>query len=104
MFARLGLRPTCCGLRVAAIVGHVLFRNALPLTVLVAGMLSASSASAQFSVVDETSETKWGATAYAGGDVDTLGNYQFGIRVNYRLIQVKPSQLFIGFCEQKNRK
>ena len=58
--------------------------------VLVAGMLSAPSASAQFSVVDESSETKWGATAYAGGDVDTLGNYQLGLRVNYRLIQVKP--------------
>ena len=50
----------------------------------------AGGADAQFALPEETSETKWGATAYAGGDVDSLGNFQFGIRANYRLLQIKP--------------
>lgn len=50
----------------------------------------AGTARAQFALPEETTETKWGATAYGGGDVDSLGNYQFGIRANYRLLQVKP--------------
>jgi hypothetical protein len=62
-------------------------------------------AHAQFALPEETSETKWGGTAYGGGDVDSLGNYQFGIRANYRLVEIDPISRFspeLGIEVRKN--
>lgn len=51
---------------------------------------SSGTARGQFALPEQTNETKWGGTAYAGGDVDSLDNVQIGIRANYRLLQLKP--------------
>lgn len=65
------------------------FASALCLGLALSGAAT-GIAHAQFALPEETSETKWGGTAYGGGDVDSLGNFQFGIRANYRLVQIKP--------------
>jgi hypothetical protein len=48
----------------------------------------APDARAQFQTFTETEETRWGATVYGGGDVDSLGNAQFGFRLNYRFLDL----------------
>ena len=60
------------------------------IAVLAVSCAAASAAHAQFAVPEETNETKWGGTVYAGGDVDSLGNFQYGARANYRLLQIDP--------------
>jgi hypothetical protein len=50
-------------------------------------------------------ETKWGATAYGGGDVDSLGNVQFGLKGSYRILQLASLARFspeIGVEFRKN--
>ncbi len=54
-------------------------------------MFATSDAFAQFTTFEEqSSETKWGASFFSGGDVDSLGNVLLGFRVNYKLLEVDP--------------
>lgn len=67
--------------------------------------LTASSSHAQFATFSETTESRWGATFYGGGDIDSLGNAQVGFRVSYRVLQVKPLARLspeIGLESRKN--
>jgi len=54
---------------------------------------------------EEPLPTKWGATAYGGGDVDSLGNVQFGLKGSYRIFQLASLARFspeVGVEFRKN--
>lgn len=77
------------------------------LSILLVGLgLIAGSASAQFMTFEEeSSDTKWGATIYVGGEVDSLENVQFGFRGSYSLLELDPLGRFapeLGFESRKN--
>jgi hypothetical protein len=77
------------------------------LGILLAGLVGATSiASAQFMTFEEeSSETKWGASIYLGGEVDSLDNVQFGLRVSYSLLELDPVGRFapeLGLESRKN--
>jgi hypothetical protein len=64
-----------------------------------------ASARAQLGLEEEPQETKWGATAYGGGDVDSLGNVQFGLKASYRVLDLASLARFspeLGIEFRKN--